>query len=50
MTGPSGVPRRDELWLSLVTSFTDRFPRWAVWKNVESGEGNSYACPSWGPA
>jgi hypothetical protein len=27
---------REELWLSLLRTLTERFPRWAVWKNMES--------------
>lgn len=39
---------RTELWLSLLPQLTEEFPRWAVWKNVESafagtGDVDSFA-------
>lgn len=49
MREPVTVGRR-EMWLSLLTRLTDAFPRWAVWKNVESalsgtGDVDSFAPP-----
>lgn len=49
MTGPD----RSDLWLPLLRRLTERFPGWAVWKNVESalagrGDIDSFAPPdSW---
>jgi hypothetical protein len=50
-TMTSDVLRRDELWLSLLRRLTERFPGWAVWKNVESalagtGDVDSFAPPA----
>lgn len=45
---------RTELWLPLLRHLTERFPRWAVWKNVDSaltghGDVDSLAPPAeWG--
>lgn len=41
---------RTELWLTLVRRLTERYPRWAVWKNIDSafagtGDVDSFAPP-----
>lgn len=46
---------RTELWLPLLRRLTETFPRWAVWKNVESalagtGDVDSFAPPGDWPA
>lgn len=49
------VGNRAGLWLPLLRELTETFPRWAVWKNVESalawhGDVDSFAPPSDWPA
>ncbi len=51
----NGETSRAELWLPLLRELTDRFPGWAVWKNVESalsghGDVDSFAPPDDWPA
>ena len=46
---------RAEMWLPLLRRLTERFPTWAVWKNVESaltghGDVDSLASPACWPA
>ena len=46
---------RTDLWLPLLQRLTDVFPRWAIWKNVESalagtGDVDSFAPPGDWPA
>jgi hypothetical protein len=50
---PAGA--RAELWLPFLRRLTEAFPRWAVWKNVESaltghGDVDSFAPPGDWPA
>ena len=45
---PTEAPSRAERWLPLLRCMTETFPRWAVWKNVESaltghGDVDSFA-------
>lgn len=52
---PGAVPRRDDLWVPLLRRLTERFPGWAVWKNVGSalagtGDIDSFAPPEDWPA
>ncbi|MFN2382780.1 MAG: hypothetical protein ABR559_00795 [Gemmatimonadota bacterium] len=54
MTVPA-AGHRAALWLPLLRQLTETFPRWAVWKNVESalaghGDVDSFAPPADWPA
>jgi hypothetical protein len=55
LSGAPGEGGRAEMWLPLLRRLTERFPTWAVWKNVDSaltghGDVDSLADPACWPA